>query len=211
MKKWLILLIIYPVIIYVFYQHREAILTWINEGDLTYLPMMFLLSAVISVFPVIPFVVFAGLMGAVYGVFWGAAINWFGSVAAAALYFILARYSFASYLRTYIKRYRKLDRFTDLVERNAFVAVLFARTLHIVPPPVTNIYSGISTMPITTYLLATGLGQIPGMLVYAFLGVHLFSSLHDALVGISIYIVFLLFVVTVYWLWSKRKAKISLN
>lgn len=208
MKKWLILFAIYVIMIYGAYQYQESILAWIEHGEMSQLYIMFPLSALVSIFPVIPFFIFAGVMGAKYGLLWGAFINWFGSVFAAMGFFLLARYSFGEYLRKSIKRFKRLDQFTKMIEKNAFVAVLFARTLHVVPPPVTNIYSGISKMPMSSYFTATAIGQIPGMLVYAFLGVHIFSSLSTLWIGISIYLGFLFIVLIIYYLWSRQKNKI---
>jgi uncharacterized membrane protein YdjX (TVP38/TMEM64 family) len=207
MRKWLLLFVIYVCMIYVSYLHRESILAWIEQGEMSHLYMMFPISALISTVPIIPFFIFAGVMGAKYGLIWGALINWFGSIFAAMAFFIFARYSFAKYLRNYIKRFNKLDQFTKMIEKNTFIAVLFARVLHIIPPPVINIYSGISKMSITLYFTATAIGQIPGMLVYAFLGVHIFTSLPKLIIGISIYIVFLVIVLGIYRLWSNHYSR----
>lgn len=211
MKKWLILFVIYVIVIYGAYQHRESILSWIDQSEMSQLYIMFPLSALISIFPVIPFFIFAGVMGAKYGLLWGALINWFGSVFAAMAFFTLARYSFGEYSRKSIRRFKKLDQFTKMVEKNTFVAVLFARTLNIIPPPVINIYSGISKMPVSSYFTATAIGQIPGMLVYAFLGVHIFTSLPTLWMGISFYLGFLFIVLVIYYWWSRKRNNLFPN
>ncbi|WP_307334634.1 TVP38/TMEM64 family protein [Caldalkalibacillus uzonensis] len=186
-------------------------LAWINQGDLSQLPMVFVLATFLSVFPVIPFTLFAGVMGAKYGVILGTLINWFGAVSSAAIFFFLARSALSSYFDKTIQRFKKLDKLTDMIEKNAFVAVLFVRLVPIVPTPVVNIYSGISNMSFVTYFGATAIGQIPGMFVYALCGKQMFSSPSVLMWTLGGYLLFMLAVFGLYSLWYRGRLKVAVD
>ncbi|MBP1969114.1 putative membrane protein YdjX (TVP38/TMEM64 family) [Virgibacillus natechei] len=204
MKKGIIAVIVYGTILFIAFLYREPLLTWLDESDLSQLPFMFFLAIFFGVIPVIPFSVFAGIMGAKYGVWIGAIINWTGSIGASAIFFLLARYFFVRQFQRFISRYKKVKKFDYIISQNAFIAVLFSRMIPIVPPPVINIYSGLSTMLFSTYMAATALGQIPGMIVYAYLGNQLFTSFQFFFLGISIYLGYVLLVILIYRWWYKR-------
>ncbi|MFS0864407.1 TVP38/TMEM64 family protein [Fredinandcohnia sp. 179-A 10B2 NHS] len=207
MRKGIIFVLIYGVMVSVAFVYRELVMEWLNHSDLSQLPFMFALAVIFGVIPVVPFSVFAGLMGVKYGVILGTAINWTGSVGAAAIIFLLARYFFVETFQHFIAKNNKIKKFDDIIHRNAFVAVFFVRLIPIVPPPVVNIYSGLSPMLFGTYFLATAIGKIPGTLMYAYLGNQLFTSIPLFIMGIVIYIAFILVVVVFYRKWNKARAK----
>ncbi|MBB6454920.1 putative membrane protein YdjX (TVP38/TMEM64 family) [Salirhabdus euzebyi] len=208
MKKWIFLGVFYIITIVVGFQNKALILAWIQESTLSQLPIMFFTSVLLSVFPIVPFTLFAGVMGVKYGAVLGMAINWFGGVSAAALFFLLARYGFQENFRKKIEHYKGLEKFTRMIEQNAFVAVLLVRLISLVPPPVVNIYSGLSRMPFKVYILATGIGKIPSMFFYAFSGSQLFESIGMFIFGLSVYVLFVIFIILMYKKWFKDKEKI---
>jgi uncharacterized membrane protein YdjX (TVP38/TMEM64 family) len=210
MKKGILFLFFYGIALFIAFLYREPLLAWLNEGDLTQLPLMFVLGVFFGVIPVVPFSVFAGLMGAKYGVWIGASINWVGSVGASAIFFMLARHFFVTRFQNYISRFNGIRKFHQIVSRNAFIAVLFSRMIPVVPPPVVNVYSGLSSMLFKTYISATMIGKIPGMIAYAYLGSELVTPHHSLLFGISLYAGFLVFVLLLYRWWYKTRAKIVL-
>lgn len=211
MKKGIIFIILYGIILYIALLYREPLLEWLDRSNLSQLPFMFVLSVLFSTIPIIPFTVFAGLMGAKYGVWIGASINWVGTVGAAAVFFLLARYFFVEKFQEYISKYSGIKKFDYIISQNAFIAVLFSRMIPVVPTPVVNIYSGLSKMSFQTYIAATAIGKIPGMIVYAYLGNELFSSSHSVFSGIFIYIGFLFVVILFYRWWYRGKSKAVLD
>ncbi|KKK33612.1 SNARE associated protein [Mesobacillus campisalis] len=210
MKKAIVFVFFYGILLLIAFLYRESLLEWLNRGDMTQLPLMFLLGVFFGVVPVVPFSVFAGLMGAKYGVWIGACINWVGSVGASAIFFMLSRHFFVTRFQSYISRFNGIRKFDRIISQNAFIAVLFSRIVPIVPPPVVNIYSGLSMMPFKTYLAATMIGKIPGMVAYAYLGSQLVAPRSSLLAGITLYAGFLTFVLLLYRWWYKSKAKVVL-
>jgi uncharacterized membrane protein YdjX (TVP38/TMEM64 family) len=211
MKRGIIVVIIYGIILFIAFLFREPLFVWLNQSNSSQLPFMIFLAILFGIIPVVPFTVFAGLMGAKYGVWIGAAINWTGSVGAASIFFLLARYFFVHQFQQYISRFNKIKKFDYIISRNAFVAVLFSRMIPIVPQPVVNIYSGLSSMLFKIYILATAIGEIPGMIIYAYLGNQLFTSVHSFVLGIFIYLGFIIIVVPFYRWWYKGKSKVVLD
>lgn len=90
-----------------------------------------------------------------------------------------------------------------MIGRNGFIAVLFGRLLPMIPTPVVNIYSGLSSIKFRQYMLATAIGQIPNVVVYAYLGNQLFISIQAAALGVFLYASFLLVVLSLYYWWYK--------
>ncbi|MCQ6275802.1 TVP38/TMEM64 family protein [Bacillus sp. V3B] len=208
MKKWWIL-IVYTIILAIGLFHKGWILSWIQKSDPSDLPIMFLLAILTATIPIIPFTLFAGVMGAKYGVLIGTLINWFGGVSAAIVYFLFSRFYFKNFFSNYLKRVKGIQRFQILLEKNAFIAILLVRMTAIIPPPVVNIYSGVSNIPFGTFFTATAIGQIPPMFIIAYSGEQIFSSILNLLLGIFAYLVFLLSILLIYKVWLIRSSNLN--
>ncbi|MGM0923073.1 MAG: TVP38/TMEM64 family protein [Bacillota bacterium] len=211
MRKVLFFAIIYGVILLTVFYYREILLKWLNDSDFSQIPIMFFLSVVLSVVPIIPFSVFAGMMGAKYGIWIGSMINWFGTVGAAIIFFVLARYFFINEFKQYVSRFKSFEKLNGIINRSSFITVLLARLIYIIPPPVINICSGLSSMSFKTYFFATAIGQIPAMIVYAFLGSQLFTSVQTFVQGLVLYLGFILSVLLIYRKWLKGKSNVALE
>ncbi|WP_432777087.1 TVP38/TMEM64 family protein [Brevibacillus gelatini] len=207
MKKW-VLLFGYAFVFLIGFWQKEMFLDWIESDSIQLLPLMFLASVILGLFPVIPFGLFAGMMGAKFGPIWGAFINWTGSVGSAWLFFLFVRYGYQQTGRHYLAKYPRLALLTRAFEQNAFVAILFARLIPFIPSPVINIYAAISAVRFPTFALATAIGKIPTMLVFALLGDQLFHNAQRFLLTILAYAGFLGIAILLYRIWQSRsKAK----
>lgn len=211
MRKGLIFSIIYGVILLIFFYYRDYLFKWLNDSDFSQIPFMFFLSVVLSVIPIIPFSVFAGMMGAKYGIWVGGMINWFGSVGGAIIFFILARYFFMNEFKQYVSRFKAFKNLNGVINQNPFIIVLFARLIYIIPPLVINICSGLSSMSFKAYFFSTCIGQVPAMIVYAYLGNQLFTSIQTFVQVLVLYVGFILIVLFIYRRWLKRKSKVALE
>lgn len=208
MKKWILLAMIYIGFILIGFENKSFFLDWIHNSTPSQIPLMFLISTVLSIFPIIPFTLFAGVMGVKFGIFLGMAINWSGGVLAAILFFLFSRYSFQGKFTEKVKHYKKIDALNYMIEKNAFIAVLLTRLITIVPPIIVNVYSGLSRMSFKTYLIATGLGKIPSMFFFAYSGKQLFQSFEMFFIGLAVYLLFILVTLIVYKRWYKAKNKV---
>ncbi|RNB92017.1 TVP38/TMEM64 family protein [Brevibacillus fluminis] len=209
MKKWL-LLAGYLIILLAAFGNLNKITAWLKTGDVHLLPYMFVAAIFLGLFPVFPYGVFAGMMGAKYGAAMGALINWTGGFGSAVLLFLFVRYGYQKSGQKMLARYPKVDEFTDLFEANAFLAILFARLIPVVPSPVVTIYSAISSVRTVSFTIATALGKIPTILLFTFVGDQLFHNLYLTIVTLVSYGCFVGIVYIIYRRWQARHQKKSL-
>jgi len=66
-----------------------------------------------------------------------------------------------------------------------------------------NLYSGLSPILFSQYTIATAIGQIPEVIMFAYLGEQIFTSLQTAIYGFVVYVSFLLVVFFVYYWWYR--------
>lgn len=203
MKKW-ILALLYLMMIVLAFLYKNHLLRWLADSSQAQIPVLLGLATLIALVPIVPFGVIAGMMGSKYGPLIGGLINITASTIAAVLMFMLVKAVFEHQGRAYMKKFKHLERLTVLFERNPFIAVLTARLIPIVPAPAVNIYAALSGIPFLTYVLATVIGKIPVMLVFALIGDQIWESpQHVMLVG-GIYIIFLALVYGGYRIFQSR-------
>jgi uncharacterized membrane protein YdjX (TVP38/TMEM64 family) len=202
-KKWLLLLG-YLAAIVVILIYKDPILCWLDDDNATNLIFLIGAAVFLAMIPVVPYGVIAGMLGAKYGPLFGGFLNVLISTVAAVLLFLTVRIVFQEQGIRYLAKFKRMDNFTKLMERNAFLAVLTARLLPFVPAVAVNVYAAISRMKIGPFVVATIIGKIPVMFVFAMIGDQLLSSLRNALWTSLIYILFLSVVYLIYWFIRKR-------
>ncbi|WP_165972081.1 TVP38/TMEM64 family protein [Paenibacillus piri] len=202
-KRWTGI-VMYGLIAIAVLVYRDPILRWLESDASDHIGWMIGAAALLATVPVVPFGVVAGIMGAKFGPVAGGLINVASSTFGALVLFCAVRFAFREQGRRYIARFRQLDRFMRFMERNAFMAVLAARLIPFVPAPLVNAASAISAMKAGSFALATALGKIPVMFVFAFIGHRLLESVSAVL---WITLLYLLFLAAVYagYLWYRRK------
>ncbi|MGO4548225.1 TVP38/TMEM64 family protein [Paenibacillus sp. 2TAB23] len=203
MLKIGIAVLLYASLIAVLLANQELLFTWLAQGGIERLPWMIGAAIVTAAIPFFPFGLLAAIIGAQYGPIWGSLINVTCSTIAAALTFWAVRRLLQNWGRSFIAKSKRMDRFMLFFERNAFMAVFIARLIPFVPAQAVNVASAISQMPIGSFVLATLIGKIPVMFVFAFMGDQIFSSLSNVLITGCIYLLFLL-MVYVCFRWRKH-------
>ncbi|WP_027093166.1 TVP38/TMEM64 family protein [Cohnella thermotolerans] len=204
MIKKRIILLGYVAAIIVIVMNKDPILRWLDDESANNLLLLFGAAVLLALIPIVPYGVVAGIMGAKYGPFWGGFLNVISSTLAAALLFLSVRTVFQEQGRRLLSKYKRMDRFTELMERNAFLAVLTVRLIPFVPAAAVNIYTAISRMRFGHFFTATLLGKIPVMFVFAVIGDQLLSDLRDVLWTSLIYVLFLSVVFLIYWFFRRR-------
>lgn len=207
MVKKLVLTIVYVGIAFGIYRYGESILDWFRQTD--HVGLVMVMATVMALFPVIPYPIVGGVIGAAFGPILGAAITWVGSAAASALMFAFVRYGYQEWGTRMLHRYNRIEKVTLLFEQNAFRAILFARLIPFVPSFVINIYSALSQVSFLAYVTASSAGKIPAMLLFALVGDSLMSNPGNIAIAIGIYGVFLAVTLGLYRLWHKRKRPVS--
>ena len=123
-----------------------------------------------SIIAPLPSFVIAAANGMVYGIFWGAVISWIGGMAGALVGFWLARMLGYNFVQKWLKKTTKLGRIDQISGDHGFAFILIARLLPIISFDAISMLAGLSSIRLGTFLIATGIGQIPGTLLYVILG-----------------------------------------
>jgi uncharacterized membrane protein YdjX (TVP38/TMEM64 family) len=203
MKKWYTAGI-YLAMIVLLYIYKDEILHWMQYGDAP-LPLVFATALGFIIVPVLPYKIIIGLLGFMYGPLMGAFIAWSAASVASVVVFLLARYLFQKQGRAYLSKYRQLEKLQTAIEKNPFLTILLARIIPVIPQAIVNVYPAITSISVITFAVASALGKIPAMLLFAFIGSRLLSDTSQLVVSIGVYVLFLAIVYTVYRVWLKKR------
>lgn len=167
MKKW-VTPIIYVVALSFAFIYRNEIFEWLQAND-SFL-LLLGLATVLALFPILPYKAVIAVLGYTYGIFWGALVAWLGTTIAAMIIYAAAASIYRDSGRRFLAKFKSLDKFTSAFEQHPFKAIVIARLIPIVPQMAVNIYAGVASIPFWSYTIASGLGKIPAIFTYAFLG-----------------------------------------
>ncbi|MBB3110825.1 putative membrane protein YdjX (TVP38/TMEM64 family) [Paenibacillus phyllosphaerae] len=198
--RWLAILV-YAAAAWLLYRYGEALLEAFRQSDNLLLAVVIATAA--SFFPVIPYPVVGGVLGAAFGPVTGGVVAWTGSTLASLLMFLFIRYYYQELGRRMLRQSKHLDRLTGLFERNAFLAVLFARMIPIMPSIVINGYAALSQVRFSVYAAASALGKIPSMLLFAVVGSEAVTAPGRIVAVILLYGGFLGLTLLVYRRWNR--------
>lgn len=204
MRKWLTVLL-YVSGVFLAFIYRYDILGWLR-GDHN-LFLTFGAAVLLALFPVLPYKLIIGLFGYVYGSVGGMLLCWGATTIAAAVMYGIVKYIFQDRARAYLASITALDKFTAAVQRRPFASVVLARLVPVIPQTAVNIYAGAASLPFWSYLAASGLGKIPGITLYAFLGDQMFQSPRSAVIAVALYASVLLLAglsLRPFQFWKKR-------
>lgn len=204
MVKKLSLAIVYLGIAFLIYVYGEVILDGLRSSN--NIALITLMAVLMALFPVIPYPIVGGLLGAAFGPLLGGVITWTGSIAASLLMFLFVRYGYQDWGSRVISSRKSLSRFTELFEKNAFLTIAFARLIPFVPSIMINIYAALSRVSLGVYAIASALGKVPAMLLFAVVGDSLITEPRNMGITLGIYIAFISITLGLYRLWKTREA-----
>ncbi|ETI66437.1 TVP38/TMEM64 family protein [Neobacillus vireti] len=198
-KKFMSISIVLLIIAIGFFQKDELIALIKQGGSLSILLSM-LLMAICVFFPIIPFPILAGIIGAVFGLAQGAAISLAGAMIGTMGFFFLSRYGFRDYAQEKLKKYPKVQEYEGYLNRHSFLAILTCRLIPVIPAPVVNLICGLSNARWLTFFTASTIGKIPNILILSFAGASFSSNkmFSFGLYGLYLLIIFLINLVIVY-------------
>lgn len=203
MLKKIALAASYAAITFVIYRYGDAVLTWLQQTD--NIPSVIAAATLMALFPVIPYPVVGGVIGAALGPVLGAAVTWTGSAAASILMFLFIRYGYQDWGRRALERYKHTRKLTALFERNAFLTILFARLIPFIPSFAVNLFAALSRMSFVSYVVASSLGKIPATLLFAALGDDVMTDPAGIVTTVAVYGIFLALSLLLYRLWKKKR------
>ncbi|TWI59271.1 TVP38/TMEM64 family protein [Halalkalibacter nanhaiisediminis] len=201
MRKALVLLG-YVFIALSMYMFEDSLLQWVRQGGTDYLFLTAILATFFALFPIIPYPLIGGVLGAAYGPIIGSLVTWIGSALASIIMFSFVRYGYQDWGQKWLYRYDKLSKVTILFERNAFMTIFLTRLIPVMPSIIVNIYSALSRVTFVNYTIASSLGKVPSMILFAVVGNSIVSNPRDLLYISLFYGVFLLIVYALFRLFS---------
>ncbi|VBB06177.1 Hypothetical protein LUCI_1393 [Lucifera butyrica] len=152
-----------------------------------------LLMSVQSLLPFLPGIFLTITNAWIFGWQFGSFYSWLGALLGAVLDFAVARWYGRPVVRKLVReKYLVItDRF---FVRYGVMAVLITRLTPIVPFKVVSYGAGLTTISTGQFILATGIGQIPAIIVYSILGQNITHSICAAITATSLLILFAVFV-----------------
>ena len=107
--------------------------------------------------------------GTLFGFGWGALLSWSSSMVGAAFCFYIARALGIQRITRLISQ-PAVDKTNDFFEKYGTYAVLVARLIPFISFDIVSYFAGATRMRFLGFWIATGIGQMPATLVYAYLG-----------------------------------------
>ncbi|AOZ91502.1 TVP38/TMEM64 family protein [Paenibacillus crassostreae] len=195
MKK-LLLPLLYVLVLGVAFIYKSAIWEYLNSVHS--LTLLILIATLLALFPILPYKIVIAALGYAYGTVSATLIAWIGTTLAAVIIYAIVRYAFREQGRRYLSRRRSIHSFTTLTETHPFIAIIVARLLPILPQMVVNIFAGVASISLWTYTLASGLGKIPAILLYAYLGGNVMDHPLISLIALLGYLLLIGIVLLIY-------------
>jgi uncharacterized membrane protein YdjX (TVP38/TMEM64 family) len=183
-KLWIVLGIVglFGSIYFIQPEWFQNMITLFNHGAtdviVNYIRSFGIWAPIISIFLMIfqalaaplPAFLIAGANGIVFGVGWGSLVSWLGGMAGAFISFLLARGLGRDFVNRMTKGKARLEKVDEISSGHGFKIILVARLLPFISFDVISYLAGLSKMKTSTFLWATGLGMIPGTVLYTALG-----------------------------------------
>lgn len=146
---------------------RDFILSYGVWAPITSIALMVLQSLV----PLAPGVVITVTNAWIFGWQHGAMYSWVGALLGAAIDFGLARW----YGRPVVERFTSsywLKVVDTYLQRHGIIAVVISRIIPVIPFKLVSYGAGLTIFSFRQYIIATGIGQIPAIVLYSILGQH---------------------------------------
>ena len=204
MKRKIAVLVLFLIFGVLVYLNRFDLVDWIRDYGQRSVVLTTIAATLFALFPVIPYPIIGALLGVMYGPALGSLVTWIGSSIASIIMFIAIRLGFQDWGRKVITRYQSLDKITALFERNAFMTIFISRMVPVIPSIVANSYFALSRVSLGVYSIASTIGKIPSMILFATVGSTLLNNPGDLLFVGLYYVGFLLVVYSCYRMWTRR-------
>lgn len=169
-----------------FHQLKNLILSYGVWAPITAICLM----AVQSLFPFVPGLAITIANAWIFGWLWGTLYSWVGSLIGATIDFGIARWYGRPVLGRFVNA-AYLDKLNTFFVTYGVIAIALARLTPVIPYKLVSYGAGLTEISCGKYLLATGMGQTPAILLYSYLGQNITRSLHATILITSMFVLLL--------------------
>ncbi|MDP4125860.1 MAG: TVP38/TMEM64 family protein [Bacillota bacterium] len=163
----LLISLTFVIFLYPKLQHPAVLQAFVSQwGWISIIVDLFIIT-LLMLFPIVPFVLIAGVNIILYGMIGGFVLSLGGSLLGASLGFWLARTLGQDWAQPKVA---KLGRWNTYFEGNSFSIVVISRLIPILPSAAVNYAAGLSLMTYPTFLFATLIGKIPMIIWESWVG-----------------------------------------
>lgn len=187
MRKRIFSIFFVAMILIIGYVNRAQLVDVIKEGGMFSVCISMLMVAMGAFFPIVPFPILGGIIGAVFGVWQGTLISLAGGMLGTTIFFLLVRYGFRNVTKTYILKYETIKKYETMMLKKPFLAVYLSRMIPIIPATVVNMTWALSDVGIYTFFVASSLGKIPNILLVNYAGSIFIDHQWGAIVAYAAY------------------------
>ena len=145
----------------------------------------FLLMVFQAVLAPLPAFLITFANAALFGWVYGAALSWASAMVGALLCFYIAQFLGRDVVEKLTSK-MALESVDAFFERHGVYAILIARLLPFISFDVVSYAAGLTSMKLRSFLVATGIGQLPATLVYSYVGGMLTGDAKTAVYGLLI-------------------------
>ncbi|MFZ3591552.1 TVP38/TMEM64 family protein [Bacillus sp. DJP31] len=178
MKKYIIPL--FSIIILVWYwENIYAFFTQTSLSEMAnFIRSMGILAPVFSILLMvfqsiaapIPSFLITGANGMVFGYVWGSLLSWFGAMLGALVSYYLAKKFGFKFVEKRFKGNKLNTILNKITGPYGFMFILLTRLIPLISFDLISFLAGLSGIKLRTFLLATGIGMIPGTIAYTVVG-----------------------------------------
>jgi len=138
----------------------------LSYGD--FAPIVFIILFTIVPLTLFPDALLAIAGGLIFGLYEGSIYIMIGALFGATLSFYISRF-YGSWLKNKLKNEKFLD-IDNSIKKNGFLIIFLLRLVPLVPFDIISYSAGFSSIKYKDFILATFIGIIPGVVVYANIG-----------------------------------------
>jgi uncharacterized membrane protein YdjX (TVP38/TMEM64 family) len=175
---------------FVYLKHRdfESLRLFILSYGLWAPATSIALMALQSLIPLVPGIVITITNAWIFGWQFGALYSWVGALLGAMMDFIIARW----YGRPVVERLINLKHLAmtdEFFNKHGMLAVFVTRLIPVIPFKIVSYGAGLTEISLRHFAFATGVGQIPAIVLYSFLGQNMTKSIKVSIAVTSVFII----------------------
>lgn len=166
----------------------------------------FLLMVLQSLLSPIPAFLITLSNAAVFGWIKGAILSWTSSMVGAILCFFIARILGRDVVEKLTSR-GSLESIDKFFEKYGKFAILVARLLPFISFDLVSYAAGLTSMSFLSFVIATGLGQLPATIVYSYVGGTLTGGAQKLMIGLLVLFSISIIIYVAKRIYNERKQK----